>query len=593
MREAEPSAQLMRGLIGCPPVERHQRPRAPRDTSDLRAPLIVSDRAHFDMVRAAIDGFLEAVHGKRHTTRYEARTVNPGGQSAEHSPHPISKPQAKQSAKAHPHAAVGGKSAQCAKKNSRHVRMSTSFPLFIHMFSTGAVRAVLASLVVVVCAMPARAQSAATATLYRIFLQDGTTLVSYGDYARVADRVVLSVPVGGSPSSPSIQLITIPASVVDWQRTDAYAESARAARYAATRGPDDYAMLASAVARALSDIAVTRDPDTKIAMAAEARQNVTRWVAEHYGYRAADVAQLAGMFDDVIADARAASGAPHVDLTLVANMAVPPSMPLMDAPSLPETLEQGLKAATLAAPSERLSLLRAVATTLATVGADATWAGSLRARVNTAIATEERIDRDYASLSREMLRTADRRVREADVRGVERLMTRVLQDDQRLGKSRPQEVAALLASLDARLDSARRLRLARDQWESRLDLLRNYQRLISEPLASLRRGRSSLERIRQYESTSTMMLQRLADQISEALRRLSAVTPPAEGETIQGLLTSTAQLASRAVSARQRAVASGEMLPAHEAASAAAGALLLMDRASEELQQLTKAPELK
>jgi hypothetical protein len=72
-----------------------------------------------------------------------------------------------------------------------------------------------------------------------------------------------------------------------------------------------------------------------------------------------------------------------------------------------------------------------------------------------------------------------------------------------------------------------------------------------------------------------------------------AVTPPVEGETIQGLLTSAAQLMSRAISARQRAVASGEMLPAHEAASAAAGALLLIDRASEELQRLTKAPELK
>jgi hypothetical protein len=461
------------------------------------------------------------------------------------------------------------------------------------MFSTAAVRAVFASLILALSTVPVRAQAPASATLYRIFLQDGTTLVSYGDYARVADRVVLSVPLGGSTASPSIQLITIPASVVDWQRTDAYAESARAARYAATRGPDDYAMLASAVARALSDIAVTRDPATKIAMAGEARQNVTRWVAEHYGYRAADVAQLAGMFDDVIAEARAASGAPHVDLALVANMAAPPSMPLMDAPTVPETLEQGLRAATLAAPGERLSLLRAVATSLSAVGPDATWSASLRARVSTAIAEEERVDRDYASMSRDTLRTADRRVRDADVRGVERLMTRVLQDDRRLGSRRPQEMASLLASLDARLDSARRLRLARDQWEGRLDLLRNYQHAIAPPLATLRRGRSSLERIRQYESTSRIMLQRLADWTADASRRLSVVTPPVEGETIQGLLISAAQLMSRAVSARQRAVASGEMLPAHEAASAAAGALLLIDRAAEELHRLTRTPELK
>jgi hypothetical protein len=471
--------------------------------------------------------------------------------------------------------------------------MSTSFPLFIHMFSTAAVRVVFVSLILAACAVPARAQSAANATLYRIFLQDGTTLVSYGEYARVADRVVLSVPMGGTSSSPAIQLLTIPASVVDWGRTDAYAESARAARYAATRGPDDYALLASAVARALSDIAVTRDPATKIAMAGEARRNVTRWVAEHYGYRASDVAQLAGMFDDVIAEARAGSGASNVDLTLVANMAAPPAMPLMAPPTLPETLEQGLRAATLAQPSERLSLLRAVSATLSTVGPEATWGGSLRARVSAAIAGEERIDRDYASLSRDVLRTADRRAREADVRGVERLMSRVLEQDQRLGSRRPQEVASLLASVDAKLDSARQLRLARDRWESRLDLLRGYAHAISEPLGTLRRSRSSLERIRQYEATSRVMLQRLADRTADASRRLATVTAPVEGETIQRLLTSAAQLTARAVSARQYAVASAEMLPAHEAASAAAGAIMMMDRAYEELQRLTKAPELK
>jgi hypothetical protein len=471
--------------------------------------------------------------------------------------------------------------------------MSTSFPLFIHMFSTAAVRAVFVSLIVAVCSWPAHAQPAANATLFRIFLQDGTTLVSYGDYARVADRVVLSVPLNGSASPPTIQLITIPASTVDWERTDAYAESARAARYATTRGPDDYALLASAVARALSDIAVTRDPGTKIAMAGEARQNVTHWVAEHYGYRASDVAQLAAMFDDVIAEARAASGAANVDLTLVANMAAPPSMPLMDPPTLPETLEQGMHAATLAEPAERITLLRAIATTLSNVGPQATWAPAFRASVSAAIATEERIDRDYASLSRDVLRNADRRAHQADVRGVERLMSRVLQQDQKLGNRRPQEVASLLASLDAKLDSARQLRLARDQWENRLDLLRSYARSISEPLETLRQSRPSLERIRQYEATSSLMLQRLADRTGAAARRLSSVTPPPEGETIQGLLTSAAQLTSRAVSARQRAVTVGEMLPAHEAASAAAGAIMLIDRAFDELQRFGKAPELK
>ncbi|NUR54540.1 MAG: hypothetical protein HOQ29_08840 [Acidobacteria bacterium] len=460
------------------------------------------------------------------------------------------------------------------------------------MFSTAARRVVFASLIAAACAPVAGAQTAADATLYRVFLQDGTTLVSYGDYARVGDRVVLSMPLGGSPSRPDIQLVSIPASGVDWDRTDAYAESARAARYAASRGPDDYALLAQGVARALSDIAVTPRPATKIAMAVEARQNVTRWIAEHYGYRASDVAQLAALFDEVIAEARAASGAPNVDLTLVANMAAPPSMPLMTAPSMAESIEQGLRAASLAEPADRLSLLRAVAASLASVG-DAPWVGSLRARTSGLIAAEERTDRDYASLTRDTLRNADRRTRQADVRGVERLITRALDEDRRLGNRRPQEVASLLASLDAKLDAARRLRLARDQWEARLDVLRAYARAVSEPLTSLRRGKSSLERIRQFESTSRVMLQRLTDRATAASRLLAVVTPPVEGETIQGLLTSATQLTSRAAAERQRAVASGEMAPAREAASAAAGALMLTDRAAEEIQRLTRTPELK
>ena len=97
---------------------------------------------------------------------------------------------------------------------------------------------------------------------------------------------MVSVPLGGTAAAPDLHLLSIPSDSVDWEKTDAYADSVRAARYAQTRGPDDFALLSAAVSMALTDIALTSDPQRKIAMAAEARQNVTRWVAEHYGYRA-------------------------------------------------------------------------------------------------------------------------------------------------------------------------------------------------------------------------------------------------------------------------------------------------------------------
>jgi hypothetical protein len=57
------------------------------------------------------------------------------------------------------------------------------------------------------CTGPA---AAAESALYRLFLIDGTALVSYGEFSRVADRVVFSIPVGLSADSPELQLVSIP-----------------------------------------------------------------------------------------------------------------------------------------------------------------------------------------------------------------------------------------------------------------------------------------------------------------------------------------------------------------------------------------------
>src|SRR5436190_23599296 len=63
---------------------------------------------------------------------------------------------------------------------------------------------------------------AADSVLYRLFLQDGTSIISYGEFARVAGRVVVSIPVGELTPSPALQLISIPETSVDWLRTDRY-----------------------------------------------------------------------------------------------------------------------------------------------------------------------------------------------------------------------------------------------------------------------------------------------------------------------------------------------------------------------------------
>lgn len=462
------------------------------------------------------------------------------------------------------------------------------------MFSTGRFRRALCAAFLLLGAPQLGAQPAEPdPLLYRVFLRDSSTILSYGEFARVADRVVISVPLGSTPSGPDLHMVSLPADAVDWEKTDAYADTIRATRYAATRGPDDYAMLSGAVTTALTDISLTRDPARKIAMAMEARQSVTRWVAEHFGYRATDVAHMAALFDNVVAETRAGAGMPNFDLTLIANLAAPPSVPLLAAPSDRDRLEQALRAAVLAPDAtERTSLLRGIERRLAPAGATAAaWTAALRARVAGALAMEERATRGYESLTRDSLRTSDRLARDADVSGVERVIRRVLGEDDRLGQRRPQEMASLLAMLDGHLDSARRLRLARDSWAARLEDWRRYRDLVAEPIALMRVSRGALDEIRRLAGPSRARLKRLATSAARAAAILNTIVGPAEASDAHALLKNAIQLASRAAASRQRAIATGDMRRAWEASAAASGALMMFDRAAGDLDVLPSPPK--
>ena len=99
-------------------------------------------------------------------------------------------------------------------------------------------RAIAAALALALLSAAVASAQESDPRLYRIFLNDGSTLVSYGEFARVADRVVFSMPVGAySPAStPPLQLVSIAESAVDWTTTERYVMSARAEQYAVARG---------------------------------------------------------------------------------------------------------------------------------------------------------------------------------------------------------------------------------------------------------------------------------------------------------------------------------------------------------------------
>src|SRR5258708_17990245 len=91
---------------------------------------------------------------------------------------------------------------------------------------------------------------------------------------------------------------------------------------------------------------------------------------------------------------------------------------------------------------------------------------------------------------------ADRSTGAGNVPAVERTIRSLLRQDDRLGQRRPQEMASLLATLDSRLDAARRLRLARDNRDARAGVLRRYRRAVAEPVAIPRRARPPLHAIK-------------------------------------------------------------------------------------------------
>ena len=480
---------------------------------------------------------------------------------------------------------------------ARHVARRTSHVAHIARRTSHVARA----LAFVCVAVPVFANDA---VLYRIFLRDGSTMVSYGDYARVGDRVVVSVPVGTGEAT-QLQLVSISEARVDWTLTERYAEAARARHYADTRGEDDFNLLSNDVARALNEVALTNDPAQRVALADKARQQLADWPKDHYAYRAGDVAQLSTLLDEVVSELRVAAGQSRFDLKLVAPAVVLPPVDVLPPPSLRDSIELAFTAARVAAePAERVSLLESIVRTLesaesvptATAGAAASadgWLDATKVRATNQLMVERRVDQAYADLSARTLVRVRERARRADVRAIDGLIRSVLAADDKLGRARPGEVAALLVAIDAQKAAAQRLRLARDAWSMRSGALQAYRRKLNAPLDRLTRLKSWLEDVRQLAGPAPAAVSQLEERASTATRELAQLKPPVELEAVHALFSSASTLATRAAVVRRRAIATSDMPAAFEASSAAAGALMMLERGLADLQRLIERPQLR
>jgi hypothetical protein len=471
-------------------------------------------------------------------------------------------------------------------------RSSTGFPHYNEAPRFLSVIARLSLLVLLCFAAPAAAAS--DAMLFRLYLADGTSVVSFGEFARVDDRVVFSMILGGG-DEPRLHAATLPARLVDWTRTDAHASSARYQWYSRTRGEADFQRLSDEVAAVLNSVLQTRDRTRALAIAEQARVTLALWPRQHHGYRQRDVREILAVLDEAIAGLRAAAGVGSFELALVAPAPDVAIEPLAAMPSVREQIDQALRIAVMTDwPAERVALLQA---TLLVLNAESAViptgeAATLRRTVQTYIREEQTIDARYTDLARRVMADARRHAASARIGDVQRVLERIPREDARLGRRRPDVVQALQHSVQAQVDAARHLRLLRDRWAIRRSLYNEYQRSVGTQLLQLVKAQPALEAIRRLEGPPPELLLTLQAQLQGGADQLERVRPPVDLRAVHDLLLGAWRFAENAIAGRYQAARAGNVSGAWEASSSAAGALLLLSRAQQEVRTLLEPPRL-
>jgi hypothetical protein len=424
---------------------------------------------------------------------------------------------------------------------------------------------------------------------------DGKTFVSYGEFVRLDENVVFSMPVGGAPDQPRLQVAMVRSDLVDWPKTDRYAASARYQRYAATRGEEDYLRLTNEVADVLNTIALSTDRQQALAIAERARQTVAAWPQSHFGYRQDDIREIVSLLDQAISSLRAVGGGNPFELSLVAMASPPEIVPMLGMPNAREQIDQMLKLATVTtAASERMALLHAALALVSEAGPSlsAAEASTYRADVERAIRTELAVDKRYTDLSRRSLDQATRAAERADSPMIERIALQVREEDKKLGNKRPQVVEALNTSLQGKLADSRRLRLLRDQWTLRRETYRQYERSVSSSLLLLVKNTASLRAIRTLDGPHPDQLVELKAQLSGGAVRLERMKTPEYLRDVHERLVGAWRFAENAARARYDAVSDADASAAWEASSSAAGALMMLARVQQDITALLTPPKM-
>lgn len=445
-------------------------------------------------------------------------------------------------------------------------------------------------------AAPAGEEVGTDVPLFRIYLADGSSVVSYGEYVRVDEEVVFSTPLGSSRGDPRLQVITLPAALVDWTRTERYSRSLRYQQYAAVHGEADFARMSADISAMLNRMAVEADPARAREIADQARAKLVEWPATHFGYRQHDISSIVALIDDLVANL---AGSPEDGSAALTLVAMTPAVDLEPVLGMMSPRDQVTRLVTLVSQlprsADRLALLRAALTILDDPASEITASDtaavrrSLQAQIQGELITDER----YAGLVRRLTDEARRAAAGARVTSVERVLASIDAEDAKLGRKRPELVQALISEIDSQLEAARDLRLRRDQWELRRHVYRSYVDTISVQVAQLVKAESQLDAIRRQAGPSPGRLLSLQDALKGGAERLERVVAPEQLRQAHELFVTAWRMAQGAVDTRHSAVVSGDVAVARQASSAAAGSLMLLSRAQAELRSALEMPKLK
>lgn len=422
------------------------------------------------------------------------------------------------------------------------------------------------------------AQALGAATTYRVFLKNGHALASYGDTARVGDRIIFNLPIIGADNQLSLQLVSLPLSAIDLERTDRYAETMRAAYYAATRGEADYLEMTSRMTVELGRLPSMTDPTQQLAAAERLRADMLAWPKTHFYYRVDDVDRFAVMFADAINEMRAAAGLGGFALDLSAGITTPVREPLLPAPGATESITLAVVAARAADISEeRIAVLRAA------LGLVPVSDARLRRDISTELEQEVAADRAYLLLAKEFRARAEAAVKRGSVQTAERLRDELPRRDRQLGQRRAETVQALAEELDRAVEMTRTRRAALDRYHATLRTLLIYERRVRSAMSAFDGFGPLLGRIRDMSGAEYEPTLSAEARFRQLQLDATAIAPPDDVAGVHATLISALQMAVEACARRRQAAATTKGPVASQASTAAAAALMLAERAHADL----------